>query len=546
MRPQGCHKRFFHSLMTSAFALSFAVPAIGHETADKHLDETTNSHDGNSQELLQTVQQLAAQVKALNAKLDAVAAEQAKSAEETKVLKDQLEAANAKLAALEPPTKSPTAAAAPVLPLPTTKSDNAVSQSDSNSREQTLQDRLNRLEENQEFLDSKLADQYQSKLESGSKYRVRFSGIFLMNLYGNHGTVDNQDFPELASEAEVGQSYRSFGGSLRQSQIGIEGFGPDIFGAHTSAQLRFDFSGNTTDAPNGAVMGNIRLRTGTFRMDWKDTSLVAGQDVLFFSPLLPTSLSSLAVPPLSYAGNLWGWTPQVRIERKIAMTENGSLKLSGGILDPLSGESPEVSQDREASHGEQSGMPAIATHISWEQKTTNGNFSLGAGGYYSRQNWGFARNIDSWAATVDLLVPITKYFQFSSEFYRGRAVGGIGGGIGQTIVASGTLDDPTSSVHGLNSLGGWAQLKWKPRTNFQVNGAYGQDNPFASQIRLFPVVPSEYEEALTRTRSWFMNFIYEPKSNIVLSLEYKRLSTFDIGPDGYATDRVNLSLGYIF
>ena len=48
-------------------------------------------------------------------------------------------------------------------------------------------------------------------------------------------------------------------------------------------------------------MGLVRLRTGTFRMDWADTSVIAGQDTLFFAPLAPTSIATLAVPALSYS-----------------------------------------------------------------------------------------------------------------------------------------------------------------------------------------------------------------------------------------------------
>ena len=547
MCPQGGRKRVLLLLLSAAIVLSAEERAVAQESNGKQTAVQSKAV-ANAQELLQTMQELAAQVKALNAKLDAVASQQVKSNEEAGRLRQQLDAANARITSLEAPGKNaetPVAghggveAAAQPEPGPSLPTLAA-------SQEQTLQDRLSRLEENQEFLDQKLADQYQSKLESGSKYRVRFSGIFLLNLYGNHGTVDNQDFPELATEQEAGESHNAFGGSLRQSQIGIEGFGPDILGAHTSAQIRFDFAGNATGTSNGALMGNIRLRTGTFRMDWKDTSIVVGQDSLFFAPLMPTSLASLAVPPLSYAGNLWGWTPQVRLEHRFGITEDGSLKISSGVLDPLSGDVPEISQDREATHAEQSAIPAFAAHVAWEQKTANGVWSLGAGGYYGRQNWGFGRNVDSWTATMDLLVPITKQFEFSGEFYRGRGVGGLGGGVGQSVLATGPVDDAASSIHGLNSEGGWAQLKWKPRANLQVNGAFGQDNPFASQIRLFPVVPSEYAGALTRTRSWFVNFVYEPRSNVVLSLEYKRLSTFDVGPDGYASDHINLSLGYIF
>ena len=39
-------------------------------------------------------------------------------------------------------------------------------------------------------------------------------------------------------------------------------------------------------------MGVLRLRTGIVRFDWADTSIVAGQDSLFFAPLVPTSLAT--------------------------------------------------------------------------------------------------------------------------------------------------------------------------------------------------------------------------------------------------------------
>src|SRR6185437_9122661 len=146
-----------------------------------------------------------------------------------------------------------------------------------------------------------------TKVEAASKYRVRLSGIALLSVFDNRGTVDDQEVPEIASPRQPFDSPGTFGASLRQSQVGIEAFGPDFAGAHTSASLKFDFAGGFPNTPNGISMGLVRLRTGTIRLDWATTSVIAGQDGLFFAPLEPTSLASLAVPPLSYAGNLWGW-----------------------------------------------------------------------------------------------------------------------------------------------------------------------------------------------------------------------------------------------
>lgn len=155
--------------------------------------------------------------------------------------------------------------------------------SDSGGRgaEQGNADRVSALEENHELLDSKINDIYQTKVESGSKCRLRLSGIVLLNVFSNRGSVDNQDLPQLAASEYPSFSNGSMGGSLRQSQIGLEAFGPDIAGAHTSADIKFDFAGGFPESPYGTSTGLVRLRTGTLRLDWKNTSLVAGQDSLF-------------------------------------------------------------------------------------------------------------------------------------------------------------------------------------------------------------------------------------------------------------------------
>ena len=63
-----------------------------------------------------------------------------------------------------------------------------------------IEQRVGTLEDDEQLLTEKVNQQYQTKVESASKYRVRFSGMVLFNLFGNGGTVDNQDVPTLALE----------------------------------------------------------------------------------------------------------------------------------------------------------------------------------------------------------------------------------------------------------------------------------------------------------------------------------------------------------
>ena len=281
------------------------------------------------------------------------------------------------------------------------------------------------------------------------------------------------------------------------------------------------------------------------RLDWTNTSIVAGQDRLFFAPLAPTSLATLATPALSYAGNLWAWTPQVRVEHRVVLSDASSLSFQGGILDNLTGDIPPDEFDRYPSWGEQSGQPAYAARVSWTHRMFGQDFTVGAGGYYGRQDWGFSRDVDGWAGTADLTLPLGKRFEFTGAFYRGRAVGGIGGGIGQSVLLNGPFDTPATTFRGLDSMGGWAQLKFKVKSNFEINGAFGSDNPFANEFRQYnanTIYPGSY----TRNLSPLVNFIYQIRSDILFSTEYRYLNSTVLDSGSNSANQINLSLGYIF
>jgi regulator of replication initiation timing len=410
------------------------------------------------------------------------------------------------------------------------------------------------VEEEYQLLSGKVDDQYQTKVESASKYRVRLSGIVLMNLVSNQGVVDSIDIPTLAYARPAGDSGGSFGATLRQSEIGFETFGPSVAGAKTSADLQLDLAGGFPAIPNGINSGIVRLRTATMRMDWTNTSVVVGQDALFFSPNSPTSFASLAIPALTNAGNLWSWVPQIRVEHKIAFSEDSSLLFQGGILDPVTGETPGAppgapagdSYYRQAGPGEESRQPAYGTRIAWTRNVFGQPLRLGVGGYYNRQDYGFNRNVDGWAGMTDIELPLNRQLSLSGKIYRGRAVGGLYGALGQSVLFSGDPTMATTQVRALNSIGGWAQLKYWPANKWEFNAAFGMDNPYASDLTYFPYVQSYGDPSLAKNQAGFVNFIYRPRSDILFSAEYRRLKTYSLTEGANGAGHLNLMMGVLF
>jgi hypothetical protein len=463
---------------------------------------------------------------------------------EVKKLKEQQESAQVESAELR---KELNATKEQLVALSSNSMPNAsVQASASGNAPSSIEDRVSKLEESQQMGYAAAAEQSQTKVESSSKYRLRLSGMVLLNTYVNRGTVNNQDFPTLATAPGTLSSGGSFGGSLRQSEVELQGFGPTIGGARTSAEVQFDFAGGFPQSPNGASYGIMRLRTGAVRFDWENTSVIAGQDSLFLSPLTPTSIATLAVPAFAYAGNLWSWTPQIRVEHHFTLGDNSSLLLQVGILDNLTGDTPLSEYNRYPTWGENSGQPAYATRLAWTQNVGDQKIVAGVGGYYSRQNWGLGRTVDGWAGTADLTLPLGNRFEFTGEFYRGRAIGGLGGGISQTGLWNGVFTNPTTDVYGLDSMGGWTQLKYKATAKLQFNGGFGVDNPFANDFRQFGGSQMYYPSPLSKNESTMANFLYQPKSDIVLSLEYRRLKTYTLDSTANAANIIVMSVGYIF
>src|SRR6202034_3287383 len=260
-----------------------------------------------------------------------------------------------------------------------------------------LEERVQKLEESASLIGSKIDEQYQTKVETASKYRARLHGIVLMNAFRNVGGSDNLDFPSYSEPVPAGTPLASVGATLRQSEIGVEIFGPNVAGAHTSADVQLDFAGGFPATGNGVDFGIVRLQTANLRFDWEHTSVVAGQDSLFISPLSPTSFASLATPAFAFAGNLWGWTPQLRVEHRFSVSDQQTVIVQAGILDNLDWEFPSNSFYRSAQAGELSGQPAYALRTAWSRPLREHPLSFGVAGYYGRQNWTWDRFVDAWA-----------------------------------------------------------------------------------------------------------------------------------------------------
>jgi hypothetical protein len=396
------------------------------------------------------------------------------------------------------------------------------------------------------FLAAKVAELHQSKVESASKYRVKLSGLVLFNSYRNSGSLDMQDLPSLAFPSSPGFPEGSIGATLRQTVLGIDATGPKLFGAQSSAGVAIDFAGGSPTTSYGVASGLIRLRTAQIRLDWKGTSLSIGQSTPFFSPLSPTSYATMLEPALAWSGNLWVWTPQIEIERRFFLRRGSFLVLQGGLLDPLTEQTP-LFQGRVPTAGEATRVPALAGRIALDRSSAaHYPFSIGFGGYRARQRYQTFNGINSWTLNGDFRVLVGNHLELSGEWYTGQAVGGLGGGIWTSVVYSDSAESHTA-IHPLRSTGGWMQLKVKPATRFEINGALGQDENFGENLRYFSTPFTDYGFiALKKNSTGLVNVVYTPNSFLLFSLEYRHLFTASALGENASGDHVNFAAGVRF
>jgi hypothetical protein len=492
-----------------------------------------------------SLRDLQEQVRQLRTLVDEMRSENTQSRAEMQQLRHELQDTRSLLERAAPGT--PVATSAPAVPSSPVSEQVAPSMPASEaSSSSSLEDRVQKLEDSTSLLGSKVDEQYQTKVETASKYRARLSGIVLFNMFRNHGTSNNLDIPDYAEPTPPGTSPAMFGATLRQSQIGLEIFGPHLAGARTTANVQFDFAGGFPATGNGDNFGFARLQTASLRLDWASTSMVVGQDALFISPLSPTSFASLATPTFAYAGNLWGWTPQIRVEHRFDLTDSQTLTLQAGILDNLDWEYPNDPFYRTPQAGEQSGQPAYALRTAWSRPLFDHPLAFGVAGYFGRQNWAWSRNVDAWAAMADWQVPLARRVTLSGEFYRGRGIGGLGAGIGTSILYGGDPASATSPIRGLDAAGGWGQLKFQLTSKVEFNGVFSEDNAYAGDVRGFATDENNFGPILGRNRGALGNVVFRPRSDLLFAAEFRRLRTFPIYSDSSMTNQISLAMGILF
>ncbi len=404
------------------------------------------------------------------------------------------------------------------------------------------------LQEQQQTIEAQVKVHDQTKVESSSKYPLHVTGLLLFNSFVNRGSVDNIDLPEAALNNQNNTTGNgSAGATFRQTILGLQGYGPRIAGARTSADVDLDFFAGLAYSSYATSAGTVRMRTASINIDWTNDSIQAGLVVPLISPLSPTSYAMVAEPALAGAGNLWTWAPQLRYAHQIPLQSGRRVQLEFGLWDPPTAGYSTNELFRVPSPSEASKQPGYESRVSYGTFASEHRFQIGVSGYYSRQSYSGNQSVDSWAATTDWRVPLSNRFEVSGEGYRGRALGGLGGGVYKDVLFGIYASTGINAYRGLNAIGGWTQLKAHFTQSLEANASIGLDDGYARDFHEFVFPPTVTSTQLrARNKMVFGNVIFRPKTYLILSPEYRRIWTWPIYGTVNTADIFTLSAGYQF
>jgi uncharacterized coiled-coil protein SlyX len=411
-------------------------------------------------------------------------------------------------------------------------------------------DAMDELRERQAMQETQIATLQQAKVESASKYSVKLSGLVLLNGFVNTQRVDMAATPTVALPGSG-----STGASVRQTVLGLDAWGPHLFGARSQADLRVDFYGAAipsalTASSPGATYNQatalLRLRTAHAALEWPRTQAFFSLDRPIFNPNAPDSLTAVAEPALAWSGNLWAWNPQVGATHDLALRGSNRLRMQAALTDvqdaPVS--SFNYSNAFQASEAEQSRWPGVEARLALVGTRLDDGAHVGVGGYFAPHRTANGYHFDSWAASLDYRVPLPGRLALTGSVYRGLALGGLGAGAFKDYTTRVDADTGAIYSRALEDVGGWAQLKEKASERLEFNAAFGVDEVFAGQLR--PYAGTSSYQNLARNRSYTGNVIYSPSSYLLFSVEYRRLQSSPVVGATAESNIIGLGAGYKF
>jgi hypothetical protein len=372
------------------------------------------------------------------------------------------------------------------------------------------------LAERVEVTERRIADLDQSKISSEHRLPVSLTGMLLFNTFLNgkgSGGVDNP----VVVPPNGGQA--SGGATFRQSVIGLKVDGPGLIGGgKVTGAIYMDFFGGGT-----GLNQTVRLRVATLDATWKNTTLGLAFDKPIIAPREPDSLAQVGVSPLTAAGNLWLWQPQVRVEQRISLTEQAGLRAQFGVYQTAESgtglTAPDLARAR----------PGYQGRFEFWAKSGSRRIEF-APSFHVSSTRVLGQSVPSRIVSIDWLIRPAARVDFTGAFFHGENTGVIGGLRQGVNVING-------QARAVGATGGWAQFTFRATRRATFNLYGGQEDDRNRDLNL---------GAVGKNQGYGANIIYRLGSNILTSFESSQMRTTYLGSKTVINPHYDLAFAYLF
>jgi hypothetical protein len=342
----------------------------------------------------------------------------------------------------------------------------------------------------------------------------------LFNSFMNSRGSGGSEYPTVA--AAPGAS--SAGATVRQTIIGLDFRGPKTFwGGQVEGDVQMDFA-----TSNNTLAESLRIRTGYIELNWGSTNLMVGLEKPIFNPREPASLAQVAVSPLTGAGNLWLWVPQVRLEHTLAFGSSTGLRAQMGVIEtkeasPYSGSvfTGTVQADR----------PGLEGRFEFFHKLDNDRRLEFAPGFHISTTHAAGLSIPSQVLSADWFFNPWSPVELTGAFFTGHNVAGLGAGINEGYAIFG------NNAVGIGAAGGWGQVTIHAVPRIDLHFFVGRES-FSSRVLDATDVASNFQ--------FGANLFYRIAPNVLLGPEISQMRTTLFSQTIRINNHYDLALAYLF
>lgn len=369
--------------------------------------------------------------------------------------------------------------------------------------------------------ESRTAELAQSKVETSQRMPISLTGMLLFNAFDNGKYSGTGQDPTAAGFT---RGAASSGASLRQTVIGLKFNGPDLpGGGKASGSVYMDFFAGT-----GAPFNNLfHLRIATIDLAWKNTTISVGQDKPLISPREPSSLAQVGLSPLTGAGNLWDWQPQIRIEQRFNFGESSGLRAQGSVYE--TSESYPGTLPAAYSGTLERARPGYEGRLEFFHQSGKRRIEIAPGFHLSTTHVA-GESVASQIVSLDWLVRPLPLVEFDGEFFHGQNFAGLGARQGFNIL-------PSDEVVPVHSQGEWGQITFFPSSRLSLHVYAGEQ-----QDRPSDLAPGSVD----RNFVYAGNLMYKLAPNVLAAFEASQARTQYPGSVVRLNNHYDLALAYLF